>query len=60
MSVNFYIFSILYVLIILLRDELNKLLDMENYENIFNDINDELTILENVRENIYEDFIRSL
>jgi hypothetical protein len=52
-----------------LRDELNNLpelvmektiTDMEDYENRFNDINDELTRLENVRENIYEDFIRSL
>jgi very-short-patch-repair endonuclease len=52
-----------------LRDELNKLpelviektiTDMEDYENRFNNINDELTRLENVRENIYEDFIRSL
>jgi hypothetical protein len=52
-----------------LRDELNKLPDLviektitnlEDFEERFNDINEELTRLENVRENIYEDFIRSL
>jgi hypothetical protein len=52
-----------------LRDELNKLpelvmektiTDMEDYENRFNDINDELTRLENIRESIYNENISEL
>jgi superfamily II DNA or RNA helicase len=52
-----------------LRDELNKLpelvfaktiTDMEDYEERFNDINDELTRLENIRENIYNENISEL